>query len=228
MDLDYVKTKLQDANIETILLSSPIDIERYKEISVESNIDSYIHCLRTLNIQLTFLIKISFNESFFVCEIADKDEDEERYINLLDYEKGLEQFKCHIGKPYLSDFKSLYNDKTIQCLLYSDWYSDFFELRERALRQVEEQIKNEESIEHKKLEQVEVEKLDREKQLTSLFESLIDDKEFQRFILKGNATVKTMTLYALNKYPELNELDDKSIKSNISSIRDRVKVSIHL
>jgi hypothetical protein len=119
-------------------------------------------------------------------------------------------FKKHIGQDGMFLLTAKSQLDALSFRLAEDWWTSFGEQRDKARQKVDE---DREAIREK----MEKQQLQKEENLLKQVRSLIDDPEFSRI-----STQRDMKAYALEKFPELEGVDESSLTKEIQKLNDKI------
>lgn len=124
---------------------------------------------------------------------------------------SLADFKRHIGEEYGFFLVAKSQLETLSLYVTESWWDSFQEQRDKAIQKVDE---DRETIREKMEEQ----RLKKDESLLKQLRSLLDNPEFSRI-----PTQRGMKAYALEKFPDLEEVNDFRFTQEIQKLSDKVK-----
>ncbi len=218
MDLSELKEKIRAANFHPIHIEGTANPDKAEGFAFNGTLEEYLEALRALNKKAIFLATDILEEEDFFHEMRERSYDEDNEPRL-----EIEEIDLCLIKPSISNFKknidavggfklfsSLTND-SLDFFIQEDWWLEFMIQYVEAV----EEIKNEKEKTHEKLKEAEKE---REKILVKSLRELIKNSEFSSL-----KTQRAMTNYALENIPNLDNLDQRTIKDEIQKLFDKLR-----
>lgn len=210
--------------------------EKYESegLPVIGDFAEFMKVAKVLNAKVVFVTIRTLQEADFIYEIdgGSYDEDEldedidDDFINEGEYPKEISlptilptisEYKKYVGKECVFKLSIRSEESILDYYLYESWWNELVKLREEAIEQIDED-------EHKVMQKVEEnrkkleeERRVKEKELCSKLRKLISDKDFVRI-----PTQVAMKAYALDKIPELSELNASKFTIEIQELNGRI------
>ncbi len=202
------------------------------------NFEEFIKAAKALNAKVVFVFTRILQESDFMYEVEDGLYDEDDLGATTDNEDfdddktepeppkeiylptilpSIREYKKYIGIECVFKLSLQAETSFLDYYLYESWWNEFVELREKAIEKIEEdEYKIMQKVEEsrKKLEE---ERRVKEKTQISQLKKLINDKDFVRL-----PTQLAMKAYALEKIPELTELNPSTLTIEIQDLNGRI------
>lgn len=234
MTLEELTKLLASNDIHLIRVSDVEDGkgDRHTTMSFVGALDEYIHAIKVLGAKAVFVNTIEVTEEYFVYSPykrsspastwpfpgsgADKEEfdDEEDEYDLCSVKKGLEKYKSRIGEDGCFEL--------LACNVYynicENWMEELRANREEAIEIINEQLEAEEDERMEIQERLEAEEEERLAHAIQQLHGLVADKKFSSL-----KTQRAMRAYAIDKIPELEELDDSKLKREIQEIAAKIE-----
>ncbi|MHB8535814.1 MAG: hypothetical protein ACYDBW_10260 [Sulfuricaulis sp.] len=227
MTLTELKKLIESHGLYPIQVDGEATDDEHDEFLFSGTIEEYFKATKVLNATAVFTFVSTLEEGDFLHEVKlyeNGKESEESYeedqpeqfetemeVDLTVALPSLSQFKQHLGKECAFRLLAIGERATLSFYLEEDWWHQFLEECYKAIDKVEE---DREAIRRKIAKQ----QADNEKELMKLVKNLINDNEFVRI-----PTQRGMKVYALEKYPQLNEMNDVSLSQEIQLLSDKVK-----
>jgi len=237
MNSKELMEKLTSKELFPIRVEGDADKEESEGLSFIGDFDEFLEAAKTLNTRVVFIVTRILQDSDFMYEVEGpsfnednsfndddeedfdyKNEDEEpKEIYLPTIVPSISEYKNYIGKECVFKLWLRSESCILDFYIYESWWNNFEELREKAIEKIEEdEYKIMQRVEEsrKKLEE---ERRVRGKELVSKLRKLINDKDFVRL-----PTQLAMRSYALDKIPELAELEPSKLTSEIQDLNGRI------
>jgi len=222
-------------NIHLIRVENMDDRNDKADLSFIGTLDEYIKAIEVLGAKAVFVSTITLTEEHFVHTprqistsrntwpfptpgikrieeiIEDEDEDEYDLCSVID---ELEEFKSRIGEDGYFELLAC----NLTYLIYEDWMQEFTKFRAEAIQSIDDQIATEEDEMLAKEAGQQAEVMQRLEDAVKQLRALISDKNFS-----GLSTQRAMKAYAIDKIPELEDLDDARLKVEIQNIAAKIE-----
>lgn len=192
--------------------------------------DEYCAAVKVLGTKAIFLFVSELDETDFSYGINSDHEDDLEYgdddsdldekhekedidmqVDLCLALPSLSEFKKHIGSECAFRLSAIGELADLDFYIEENWWLSFASERDKAIKKVEE---DQDAIRKKMYAKL----AERKKVLIKLIRGLLNDTEFVRM-----PTQRSMKAYALEKYPELNEMNDFELVQEIQSLNDKIK-----
>ncbi len=223
--IDLIRTK----DFHPIRIEGEADTDDYSGDIFIGTLDEFFLAAKALGAKTIFLVSSSLDEDDFIYtnEFDDADElsyeDEEDVEEETDSDEFSDEVDLTVALPSLSEFKK-YLTKEYAFILIAkggsnelsfyheeEWWKTFESQREEAIEKVDE---DREAIVKKMLKQ----QAENNKERIKLVRALIHDSEFVHI-----PTQRGMRAYAIEKHPELEEMDDAILTEEIQLLSDKIK-----
>ncbi len=227
MTLTELKTLIESHGLHPIQVDGEATDDERDEFLFTGTIEEYFKAARVLNTMAVLTFVSTLDEGDFLHDVEfyenseesgepyEEDQSEqsetEMEIDLTVALPSLSQFKQHLGKECAFRLLAIGERTTLSFYIEEDWWHHFVEECNDAIEKVKE---DRETIRRKMAEKY----ADKEKELIKLVKDLINDNEFVRI-----PTQRGMKVYALEKHPELSEMDDVSLSQKIQLLSDKIK-----
>lgn len=205
-------------------------ISEFREgLAFVGSLDEYLEAIKVLGARAIFVSSINVTEERFVYTprrslnprtnwpfpTRDIDEDGEiEEFDLCSVTPELEKFKERIGEDGYFELSAC----NLTYSIYEDWMQEMEILRDEAQEIIEAQKLAEEEELSEEQEQQEAEEQARLEAAVKNLHALITDKNFVRL-----PTQRAMRAYAIDKIPELENLDDAELKREIQDIGAKIQ-----
>jgi hypothetical protein len=213
--------RIKSAGLYPIPVEGSSDRDVTPDLMFSGSLEDFFEASKALGATVMFLFISKLDEEDFR---YDSDYDGEDEGDESDDSPGdAESFDLTVALPSLADFRK-HIGKESQFLLTAksqlaalsfhlpeSWWSSFEEQREKAVEKVDE---DREAMREK----MEAQQLKKEESLLAKTRSLLDDPEFCRI-----PTQRGMRAYALEKFPDLEDVDDSRLTQEIQKLSDKAK-----
>lgn len=223
MTTNDLKERIKSTGMYPITIEYPDTNEEEKIAWFDGSLDGFVEAAKAFNSAVIFLSSEKLEEDDFVLEVDDDDDDTEESdveitdsdheddepIDLVGVMPSLGKFKKHVGQEcyFLLTAKSQLGE--LSYLLTETWWDDFRDEKEKAVANV---LENREAIREK----LQASRDEKEKKLLAGLRRLLDEPEFCRL-----TTQRAMKSYALEQFPELEDVDDERLKEEIQKLYDK-------
>ncbi|MDZ7359530.1 MAG: hypothetical protein ONB46_02215 [candidate division KSB1 bacterium] len=229
--------KITSCDLFPIRVEGSTEKDESEGLPFIGDFEEFVKAAKVLNTKVIFVFAKILQDTDFIYEVDgalydeddgfDEDIDEDfdneddneqpKEIYLPTVLSSISEYKKYIGKECAFKLSLRVGESILDFYLYESWWNDFLKLREEAIGKIEEDEyrmiqKIEES--RKKLEE---ERRSKEKELIGRLKKLINDKDFVRL-----PTQVAMKASALDKIPELSELDDTKFTREIQELNARI------
>jgi hypothetical protein len=210
----------------------PIHVEWNAERSGDSelrfvgSLEEFFEATKALGITSVFFLVWKLDEEDFLYDSDSEDDSDFSDEDEPASEKSdinNESFDLTVALPSLADFKKRIGQEhefllvvknqfvSISFSLSESWWDSFAEQREKAIQKVDG---NREAMREK----MEKQRLEKESGLLKQVRSLLNDSEFSRI-----PTQRGMKAYALEKFPDLEKVNDSSLVKEIRVLHDKLE-----
>lgn len=202
----------------------PIQVELFAD-SNESvgfkfvgGLEDFFEAAKAMGVTTLFVFVCKLEEEDFLHD-SDYEDDDEELIGRSEKESldltvalpSLANFKKHIGHECEFRLTAKSSSASICLCLTEDWWDSFEEQRDKAKAKFDE---DREAMREK----AEKQRQQKEEALLKQIRNLLNDPEFSRI-----PTQRGMKAYALEKFPELEEVDESSLIEEIRKLDDKIK-----
>jgi len=180
------------------------------------SLEEYFAAATFLGAKAVFIKNSILDESGFIHEIQifnddDDNEEESTKVDLALVNSLIAPFKKYTGSSYAFSLSVRFDGYSLNKYIEEEWYKCYTVERDKATEIVEQDEENA----LQRMEEVEVNK---QKELIKLVKNLISDADFVKISTQGG-----MKSYALEKHPQLEEVDPKILLQEIRLVNDKVK-----
>lgn len=222
--IDLIRTK----DFHPIRIEGEADKDDYSGDIFIGALDEFFLAAKALGAKTIFLVSSSLEEDDFIYtnEFDDTDELHEDEVDAeeeTDSDEFSDEVDLTVALPSLSEFKK-YLTKEYAFILTAkggsnelsfyheeEWWKTFESQREEAIEKVDE---DREAIVKKMLKL----QAENDKEKIKLVRALIHDSEFVHI-----PTQRGMRAYAIEKHPELEDMDDAILTEEIQLLSDKIK-----
>jgi hypothetical protein len=209
--------RLSVEGLTPIQVEGSTDDEDVEGLIFVGDLNGFIQASKALNNKVVFVFKRQLQDEDFVYSTDDEEdaiEDEEELlgdINLIDLMPDLRDFKEFVGQEAVFRLTIFSENIELNYFVHQEWWSRFIVMRDSAVDKVEE---NRESIRDK----IEETREKRETELVGKLKRLINDSEFTHL-----PTQIAMRGFAIEKIPELEELDERILRNEVQTLFARIR-----
>ncbi|HEY1772728.1 MAG TPA: hypothetical protein VGH91_06005 [Gammaproteobacteria bacterium] len=206
---------IRNKGFHSIRIEGEADKDNFREENFVSDLDEFFAAAKVLEAKVIFLISSSLHKEHFLYE-SEFDEQfhssdaEDEEIDLAVVRPSLLSYKKYIDKECSFVLLAKGGIADVGCYLEEDWWDAFCEECETAMEKIEEDRES-------AIEKMEEQRENKSKEFAKLIKGLISDSEFLRL-----PTQRGMKAYALEKYPELEEMDEDMFVKEIRAISDKI------
>jgi len=238
MNSQELVEKISSCDLFSIRVEGSTEKDESEGLPFIGDFEEFVRAAKALDTKVVFVFARVLQDSDFIYEVdgsshdeEDFDEDTEENFNseIDDDDEHLEEiylptvlssiseYKKYIGKECVFKLSLRSGNNGLEHYLYESWWNDFVKLREEAIGKIEEdEYKIMQKVEESRKKLGE-ERRAKEKELIGKLKKLINDKEFVRL-----PTQVAMKASALDKIPELAELDHAKFTSEIQELNGRI------
>lgn len=221
---DFVKA-VTESGFFPVRVQGEADVTKFKGDLFKGTLEEFFNAAKVLGAKCVFIAASRLTKEYFLYSSAapgDDELDDERY----DDERAPEEFAevdLTIALPKLSEFRKEMGKEGEFILTakggyaelsfhhYEAWWDAFLEQREQAISKVEKDRGAYLEKMQRRLEEQEEKRL-------KLLRDLINDGQFVHI-----PTQRAMKAYAVEKHPELAEMDQTLLTTQIQILSDRIK-----
>src|SRR5665213_1363744 len=224
MNTSEIKHLIAENGFHPIPVLSGDDDDERENPRFDGTIEEFWPALKALKAIAVFVNVLRLDESDFgrpppedaPYEESDEDEfdrseDGEVVINLEDFVPSIKRFREHLGKECAFVLTAKGGAADLDILIQVDWWKEFLEDADKA---VELWTAKQEKLR----EMADAETEEQEQELLKTLRGLISDKAF--CVLP---TQRAMKAYALENHPELDDLSEHVIKTEIQALHDKIQ-----
>ncbi|CAC9966759.1 hypothetical protein [uncultured Gammaproteobacteria bacterium] len=213
MNIDRIVGEFKNAEIALVKVAE-FDVEDEMLMTFQGGLLEYVEAVKNLDSKVVFLSISTLSKEFFTINIGAEIDDYgsiSKEIEITSINKKFKKYKKYINKNAYFHFLTTSKYGNLQFNIQEDWFNEFYELLEIERENIENHHIN-------KLNENESNNAARQNELLQKVDSLKNDSNFCKC-----KTQIIKNAYALEKYPELKELDLLTLKSAISSITAAVE-----
>jgi hypothetical protein len=214
MTLDIITSKLTSEGLFVIQVEGSTDKDDARDLVFVGDLDRFIQTVKTLKLEVVFATAEVLDQSDFLYEIENDEEEDENIvaepIHLSSILPSLHKFEKYIGKEctYKLSVRTLYS--TLDFYIQEPWWIEFLEMIVEAVWKIKGDREN------KRAARI-AERVAREKDLLNRLKKLINDSDFINL-----PTQKAMLIYAIDKIPELEDVDQNILQSEIQIMKAKL------
>lgn len=176
--------------------------------------DEYLEAVKSLRSDVIFISAIRITEEHFLY-LDDDDEDEDDadadIIDLCSVVPELNKLKKRIGEDGHFDLSVSITSGNLSFSIHEEWMEHLVELLNKARDLVNENRDSELAL-------IREEEIAKSKEVLKKLHGLISDKDFVRL-----PTQRAMQEYAIDKFPELEDVADHDLKLEIQSLKAKIQ-----
>jgi hypothetical protein len=230
MTSSELKERIKSACLYPIPVEAHNERGQIPELIFSGSVDQFLEAAKALGASVIFLFTSQLDEEDFYYESdlgddyefeddADDDEHEDsdeptanpESFDLTAALPSLAEFKKHIGQESWIQLTAKNRLVSINIQIFADWWDEFNEQRVKAKEKCEENLE----VHRERMEEKQEKK---EKELLAKMRGLLDDQGFCRI-----PTQREMKVYALEKFPELEDVDESRLVQEIQKLSDKAK-----
>lgn len=212
MTFEELTKEIHDAGLYPIRVESASDEDT--DLSFVGTLSEYLQAVKAIGATVVFLSTCELSEHLFSYqgEIDDDEDDqddeyqEEDELDLCLTEPKLSSFKEKVGMAGSFNFSVPMASTNLKFEISEPWWLEFVQLWGSARQTIEDQHSAE-------MQELELEEEENKRIVLSKLQELIDDEQFVCL-----PTQRAMRAYAIERIPELNELDSQEVKNAIQDI----------
>lgn len=221
---DFVKA-VTESGFFPVRLQGEADVTKFKGDLFKGTLEEFFKAAKVLGAKCVFISSSRLTKEYFLYSSAapgQDERDEERYdderapeepadVDLTIALPSLSEFRKDMGKEgeFILTAKGGYAELSFHH--YEAWWDAFLAQREQAILKVE---KDREAY----LEKMQLRQEEQDEKRLRLLKDLINDGEFVHI-----PTQSAMKAYAIEKHPELAEMDQALLTTQIQILSDRIK-----
>lgn len=214
MDIEKLKEALQGGNLHPVQIeSSPIEqLERGHRFA--GNLEEYIKAVQVIAAPAVFIRIEILDEFDFFHQRSDQEissNDETDLVDLRSIAPALRVFEKHLDATATYLFSSALTADSLDFVIDEPWWIEFLRARRTAVDQVDEDFAASEA-------KARAERQSKNQHVLALLKDLINDKDFSRL-----PTQKAMVAYAAEKIPELQDVDDATVRTEIQNLHAKIR-----
>ena len=181
------------------------------DMQVLGSFDDYLAAVKSLQSPVIFIGTFELMEEHFICESDDDSFEEDEEVDLCKIQPELKKYSSKIGETGWFQLAAPMRNGSLTFNIKEEWWIQFHELLSAAKESVEEERNTMQ-------EEIEAEEERQKDAARKKLQGFINNEEFQRL-----KTQKAMREYAINKYPELEELESFDLKKEIQNLAARIE-----
>jgi hypothetical protein len=217
MTLDAITAKLNSEGFFPIRVEGDPDKDEGRGLVFVGDLDEFIRAAKALKVEVIFAVNRVLDHSDFQYEaeeVAHEDDDSsERVDQLIDLSSvlpSISKFEKYIGQDCAYKLSAPMAHNTLDFYTQEPWWTEFVEMYIEAVEKIEEDREAAWVAQRTENEARQEEVLDRLRQL-------INDSDFVRL-----PTQKAMLIYAVDKIPELEVVDQVTLQSEIQTLNAKI------
>jgi hypothetical protein len=207
MNLPDLSSQIRTQGFYPIRVESLPD-SSYDNLSFVGTLAEYLEVAKVLGVKAIFVSTISVAEEHFFYQ--DPDENDEP-IDLCSLVPSLRQFKAKVGEDGNLDLSIPITSGNLTFSILNEWMQTLAELLAEAREQVEEHRFNEQATKQAQISA-------QSQSILKKLRALITDENFTRL-----PTQLAMRAFAIDKYPEVETLDESTLKREIQELRAKIQ-----
>ena len=220
MNLDELINKLKLESFFPIRVEGNALKGKAGELVFIGDLEDFLKAAKVLKTEVVFVMNTTFDEDNFKYEVYDEDDDEEEDDNLsrdnepIDLSSvmpSLNKFKKHIGQDCALKLFVIASNNTLDFLIRESWWDEYVEEYVEAIEKIGENRKAVLASQRAEFEA-------KQKKILDQLKALINDAGFVKL-----PTQKAMRAYAIDKIPELEEIDETTLQIEISQINAKLQ-----
>ncbi len=214
MEIESLKEKLRTAQLHPVQVDGSAVDEHKRGHQFIGSLEEYLDAMRAIAAPAVFIRIDVFEDLDFFHSPEDQDglpDDETDFIDLRSIVSALRAFEKHLGAIATYRLSATLTTDSLDFVINEPWWIEFLKLRETATDQVDGEI--EASAAKARADQQ-----SRDRNALAALSSLIKDPNFTRL-----PTQRAMIAYALDQIPELESVDDNSLKVEVQNLHAKIK-----
>lgn len=220
MTLEELELKLKSAGNTTVVVTNDPPSESDHRLIVCGGLEEYQAALRSVNSNVVFVYAQALEVADFHSQVEraendddDADETGHESIDLCDVYHDLRQFRGRLDHHGLFYLSAPFQTKHLDLLLEEPWWTEFWAARSKAVDDLlAERAARMAALRAKDVEAVEAALLQ--------LQSLAGDPKFAKL-----PTQKAMLQYALQRIPQLGDIDRDTLKVEIQELKAKIDAS---
>lgn len=206
--------------LHPIPVRMPSDADESDRVArFQGTLDEFWVAAKALDAKVVFIEVLKMDESDFERDASEEDvprgngseDDEEDVIALEKVVPGIAKYRKYIGKDCSFILVTKGGAAEIGMMLTEDWWDEFLEEADKAVAVWAEK-------QNEKFGEQEAEEEKQQGEMLRTLRGLISDKEFCRL-----RTLRAMMEYAIDKHPELAELDEFVYKPELQTLKAKIE-----
>ena len=216
MNIDELVNKIASEGCFPIRVEDISVKDTNRNLIFAGNLDGFLKAAKAMEVDVIFVANTVFDEDEFTYEYDELDEDEgedieNKSVYLPSVMSSLSKFKNYIGQDYIFQLSVMTTSNTLDFSIQESWFDEFIEMRDKAIEKFEG---NREDI----MSAQRAERDAKQKEALKNLKTLINDPKFIKL-----STQKAMLAYAIEKIPELEEIDRMTLQSKIQDLNANIE-----
>ncbi len=219
MNIDELVNKIVSEGCFPIRVESVSVKDTNRNLIFAGDLDEFLKAAKAMKADVIFVASTAFDEDEFTYEFDELDEDDEdesegvedESIYLPSVTPSLNKFNNYIGQDCAFQLSIITTSNTLDFYIRESWWDEFIEMHDEAIEKVNE---NREAI----LSTQRAEREAKQKEALKSLKTLINDSTFTNL-----RTQKAMLAYAIEKIPELEDIDRMTLHSEIQNLNAKIE-----
>ena len=214
MEIESLKEQLRTAKLHPVQVDGSAIDEHKRGHRFIGSLEEYLDALRAIAAPVVFIRVDVFEDFHFFHIPEDQDDlpdDETDFIDLRSIVPKLRAFEKNLDAIASYRLSASLTTDSLDFVINEPWWIEFLKLRETATEQVDGDIEAAAAKAH-------ADQQARDHNALAALGDLIKDPNFTRF-----PTQKAMIAYALEQIPELESVDEMSLKVEVQNLHAKIK-----
>lgn len=208
--IEALLEKIRAAGLLAIGVEAVLD--RDSDMAFVGDLDTYLSTIKSLRGDAVFFSSTTLDDDDFLCELdSDDDVAGPRPRDLCVIQPSISKFKSNIGAIGQFDLAAYTGTYGLIHSVVADWYGEFLTSRDSALGVLNAEANSENA-------RREAEQDERLQNGLLKLEALSSDRAFVSL-----PTQRAMRVYALERIPDLGNIDDHDLKTAIADLKARIQ-----
>jgi hypothetical protein len=214
-----VKAAIMAAGMHPILMVGQAD-ENDRGPLMEGDLVEFLTAAKVLGAKAIFYYVNVFGESEFKVDVSDEsvmsdesdeeDDGDSEFLDLRKVSPSMGEFKVHLSKECAFWVSAEGGAAKLACVIEEGWWTKFQAKRQELLKEWSDRQGD-------KLAEADEEREAREEKAIERLRGLLDDPSF--VAIRSQQGLKA---YALKKIPDLEEVDDSTLKAEIQALKGEI------
>jgi len=214
MKIDKIQKEFKSSGISLVKVME-FDTPDETTMTFDGELSEYVEAVNNLGSQVIFISIGTLPEEAFIMNIGDEIDEYDlipEEIDLSSINKSFNKYKKHIGENAYFHLLATSQYGSLQFNMQEKWFDEFYELLETEREKIKSSCLEE-------IEESENHERSKQNELLKIIPSLKNDENF----CKCKTQIIKMA-YALEKHPELKDLDSATLKVAIANITATLEV----